>query len=105
MRAKLLTTDFNLAKMAEFQGVPWLNLNQLSKSLRPELMLGEIISVELAKAGKEDGQAVGYLEDGSMVVVVDGRNHVGRRVNAEVTSVLPTAGGKMVFARYNSEET
>ncbi len=104
MGAKLLTTDFNLAKMAEFQGVPWLNLNQLAKSLRPELMLGEIISVELAKAGKEDGQAVGYLEDGSMVVVLDGRNHVGRRVNAEVTSVLPTAGGKMVFARFDREE-
>jgi len=104
MGAKLLTTDFNLAKMAEFQGVPWLNLNQLSKSLRPELMLGEVISVELAKAGKEEGQAVGFLEDGSMVVVVDGRSHVGRRVNAEVTSVLPTAGGKMVFARFESEE-
>lgn len=105
MKAKLLTTDFNLAKMAEFQGVPWLNLNHLAKSLRPELMLGEIISVELAKAGKEDGQAVGYLEDGSMVVVLDGRAHVGRRVNAEVTSVLPTAGGKMVFARFEREET
>ena len=105
MKAKLLTTDFNLAKMAEFQGVPWLNLNHLAKSLRPELMLGEIISVELAKAGKEEGQAVGYLEDGSMVVVLDGRNHVGRRVNAEVTSVLPTAGGKMVFARFEREET
>lgn len=99
MRAKLLTTDYNLAKMAEFHGVQWLNLNQLAKSLRPELMIGEVVGLELSKPGKEEGQAVGYLEDGSMVVVVDGRAQLGRRVEAEVTSVLPTAGGKLVFAR------
>lgn len=104
MRAKLLTTDFNLAKMAEFQGVQCLNLNQLSKSLRPELLLGEVVNIELARPGKDEGQAVGYLEDGSMVVVVDGRKHIGHRVEAEVTSVLPTAGGKMIFARLVNEE-
>lgn len=99
MRAKLLTTDYNLTKLAEFQGVQCLNLNQLAKSLRPELVLGEVLSIELSRPGKEEGQAVGYLEDGSMVVVVDGRNQLGRRVDVEVTSVLPTSGGKMVFAR------
>lgn len=99
MRAKLLTTDYNLAKMAEFQGVPWLNLNQLAKSLQPDLMMGEEVEVELVKAGKEDGQAVGFLPDGSMVVVTGGRAHVGRRVTAEIVSVIPSAGGKMVFAR------
>ncbi len=99
MRAKLLTTDYNLAKMAEFQGVPWLNLNELARSLRSELMLGETVEVELVKPGKDEGQAVGFLEDGSMVVVNAGRAHLGRRVSAEITSVLPTAGGKMVFAR------
>jgi len=99
MRAKLLTTDYNLAKMAEFHGVHWLNLNSLAKSLRPELMLGERLEVDLVKPGKEDGQAVGYIEDGSMVVVNDGRAFVGRRVQAEIISVLPTAGGKMIFAR------
>jgi uncharacterized protein YacL len=99
MRAKLLTTDFNLTKLAEFQGVQCLNLNQLAKSLRPELMLGEVVNIELNRPGKEESQAVGYLEDGSMVVVVNGRNHLGHRVNAEITSVLPTTGGKMVFAR------
>lgn len=104
MRAKLLTTDYNLAKMAEFHGVQWLNLNQLAKSLRPELMIGEVVSLELSKPGKEEGQAVGYLDDGSMVVVVDGRAQIGRRVEAEVTSVLPTAGGKMVFARLNGPQ-
>lgn len=99
MRAKLITTDFNLAKMAEFHGVHWLDINLLARALRPELMLGEILQVELAKAGREGGQAVGYLADGSMVVVEDGQPHIGRRVKVEVTSVLPTAGGKMVFAR------
>jgi uncharacterized protein YacL len=99
MRGKLLTTDYNLAKLAEFHGVPWLNLNALAKSLRPELMLGERLEVELVKPGKEEGQAVGYLEDGSMVVVNGGRGLIGQRVHAEIMSVLPTAGGKMVFAR------
>src|SRR5581483_146107 len=100
MRAKLLTTDYNLAKMAEFHGVPWLNLNALAKSLRPELMLGERLEVDLVKPGKEDGQAVGFVEDGSMVVVNGGRPHIGRRVHADIVSVLPTAGGKMIFARH-----
>jgi len=99
MRAKLLTTDYNLGKMAEFHGVQWLNLNLLSKSLRPELMVGEPVEVDLVKPGKDDGQAVGYLEDGSMVVINDGRAYLGRRVNAEIVSVLPTGGGKMIFAR------
>jgi uncharacterized protein YacL len=99
MKAKLLTTDYNLAKMAEFQGVPWLNLNQLAKSLQPEFMLGEQIEVELVKAGKEEGQTVGFLPDGSMVVVAASRAHLGRRVTAEIVSVIPSAGGKMVFAR------
>jgi uncharacterized protein YacL len=86
--------------MAEFHGVPWLNLNSLAKSLRPELMLGERLDVDLVKPGKEEGQAVGYIEDGSMVVVNGARQHIGRRVQAEIISVLPTAGGKMIFARH-----
>ncbi len=104
MRAKLLTTDYNLAKLAEFHGVPWLNLNSLARSLRPEVMLGERIEVDLVKAGKEEGQAVGFLEDGSMVVVNGGRAHLGRRVEVEIVSVLPTSGGKMVFARVESDD-
>ena len=100
MKAKLLTTDYNLAKVAEFHGVPWLNLNALAKSLRPELMIGERIDIDLVKPGKEDGQAVGFLEDGSMVVVNDARIFIGQRVQGEIISVLPTAGGKMVFAKH-----
>lgn len=99
MQAKLLTTDYNLAKMAEFHGVHWLNLNSLAKSLRPEVMLGERVEVDLMKPGKEGDQAVGYLDDGSMVVVNAGRPLIGQRVQAEIVSVLPTAGGKMIFAR------
>jgi uncharacterized protein YacL len=98
MKAKLLTTDYNLAKMAEFHGVVWLNLNQLAKSLQPELMQGEQIEVELVKQGKEEGQAIGFLSDGSMVVVTAGRAYMGRRVTVEIVSVIPSAGGKMVFA-------
>jgi uncharacterized protein YacL len=103
MRAKLLTTDYNLAKMAEFHGVQWLNIHNLARALRPELVLGESLEVELMKPGKEDGQAVGYLEDGSMVVVTAGRERIGQRVHAEITSVLPTAGGKMIFARLTGD--
>ena len=103
MKAKLLTTDFNLAKMAEFHGVHWLNLNVLAKALRPDLAIGERLEVELVKAGKDDGQAVGFLEDGSMVVVSGARMLVGRSVHVEISSVLPSAGGKMIFARLVSE--
>ena len=103
MRAKLLTTDYNLAKMAEFQGVPWLNLNKLSKSLQPELMIGERLEIELVKPGKEEGQAIGYLADGSMVVVTGGRQHIGQHVGVEIISLLPTGAGKMIFARMGSE--
>ena len=99
LRARLLTTDFNLAKMAEFHGVHWLNLNQLARSLRPELIVGERFEVELVKPGKEEGQAIGFLEDGSMVVVQNARSLIGRRTTVEISSILPSAGGKMVFAR------
>jgi len=103
MRAKLLTTDYNLAKMAEFHGVPWLNLNTLARALRQEFLVGDTVEIDLVKLGKEEGQAVGFLEDGSMVVVNAARAYVGRRVNAEITSVLPSGGGKMLFARFVGE--
>lgn len=103
MRAKLLTTDTNLATMAKFQGVPWLNLHALENALRPELVIGESIALELVKPGKEEGQALGYLADGTMVVVNNGRAFVGKRVTAEIIGVLPSAGGKMVFANLLGE--
>lgn len=103
MRAKLLTTDTNLATMAKFQGVAWLNLHALENALRPELVIGESIALELVKPGKEDGQALGYLADGTMVVVNNGRAFVGKRVTAEIIGVLPSAGGKMIFANLLGE--
>lgn len=103
MKAKLLTTDTNLATMAKFQGVSWLNLHALEAALRPELVIGESVAVELLKPGKEDGQALGYLPDGSMVVVNNGRAFVGKRVSAEIIGVLPSAGGKMVFSNLLGE--
>ena len=105
LRAKLLTTDYNLAKMAEFHGVQWLNLNHLAQALHQELMVGDTIEIDLVKPGKEEGQAVGFMEDGSMVVVGAGRSHLGQRVSVEITSVLPSAGGKIVFARFTGSAT
>lgn len=99
MRAKLLTMDYNLAKLAEFHGVPWLNVHALGKAMRRELLLGETIEVELVKPGREEHQAVGYLEDGSMVVVQQARAFLGRTVTTEITSIIPSGGGKMLFAR------
>jgi uncharacterized protein YacL len=103
MRAKLLTTDTNLAKMAQFQGVTWLNLHALEVALRPELVIGESIALDLVKIGKEDGQALGYLPDGSMVVVNNARAFVGKRITAEIIGVLPSGGGKMIFANLLGE--
>jgi uncharacterized protein YacL len=103
MKAKLLTTDVNLAKMAEFQGVPWLNLHALEKALRPELVVGESIELELVKPGKDEGQAVGYLPDGSMVVVNNGRAYMGKRVTVEIIGAMPTGGGKLIFANLLGE--
>jgi uncharacterized protein YacL len=103
MRAKLLTTDTNLASMAKFQGVEWLNLHALESALRPELVIGESIAVELVKPGKDEGQALGYLPDGSMVVVNNARAFVGKRVTAEIIGVLPSGSGKMIFAKLLGE--
>jgi len=99
MKAKIMTTDFNLAQMAEFHTIDWLNINALSKALNPDFNIGEIFDVELVKEGKEPGQAVGFLNDGSMVVVNDGYDLIGQAVRIEVQSILPSAGGKMVFAK------
>lgn len=99
MKAKLLTTDYSLAKLAEFHNIEWLNLNALSKALNPEVSVGQYLDIELVKPGKEGHQGVGYLSDGSMVVVNEAFEFIGQVVVAEVISILPSAGGKMIFAR------
>ncbi|HEY4246960.1 MAG TPA: PIN domain-containing protein [Lacunisphaera sp.] len=105
MRAKLLTTDTNLAKMAQFQGVTWLNLHALENAMRLELAIGESLSIDLVKTGKDEGQALGYLQDGSMVVVNNARALIGKRVTAEIIGVLPSGGGKIIFANLLGEAT
>ena len=100
MQACLCTTDYNLAKVAAVQGVTVLNINQLTNALRPTVIAGEVINLTIIKEGKESGQGVAYLDDGTMVVVEDARSFVGETVRAEVTSVMQTAAGRMFFARY-----
>lgn len=103
MKAKLLTTDFNLAKMAEFHGVEWLNITELVKSLNQEVSVGTQINVELVRPGKDAGQAIGYLPDGSMLVVNNARKLIGQEIRVEIDSVVPSSGGKMVFATHRPE--
>jgi uncharacterized protein YacL len=100
MQAKLLTTDFNLAKLAEFHGIDWLNITALVKALNQEVSVGTRVSVELVRPGKDAGQAIGYLPDGSMLVVNNGRKWIGQEIRVEVDSVVPSSGGKMVFATH-----
>lgn len=99
MKAKLITTDQNLAKLAEFHGVICINPSDLTRAIQPILAVGEAVDVDLIKPGKEDGQAVGYLVDGSMVVVNDAKSFIGSRIAAEIISIMPSAGGRLVFAR------
>jgi uncharacterized protein YacL len=103
LKAKLLTTDYNLAKIAEFKGVEWLNITALIKALNQEVSVGSRLSVELVRPGKDSGQAIGYLPDGSMLVVNNGRKWIGKEVSVEVDSVVPSAGGKMVFASFHAD--
>ncbi len=102
-RASVVTTDFNLNRVAQLQGVRVLNLNDLAAALRPLVLPGEEVTVQLLREGKEPGQGVGYLEDGTMIVVEGGRTLVGTTVEAVVTSVLQTSAGRMVFARPKQE--
>jgi uncharacterized protein YacL len=99
MNAKVITNDFNLNKVAEFHGVPVLNINQLSNSLKPVVLPGEEMRVALIKEGKDQHQAIGYLDDGTMVVVENGRKRLNEEVEVTVTSVLQTTAGRMIFTR------
>ncbi|MCD4783919.1 MAG: TRAM domain-containing protein [Candidatus Eremiobacteraeota bacterium] len=97
--AELMTTDYNLAKVAQLQGLIVLNVNELANSLKPVVLPGEEMEVKIIREGKESGQGVGYLDDGTMIVVEDGKRHIGEKINATVTSVIQTVAGKMIFSR------
>ncbi len=104
LSAKILTNDFNLNKVAEFQGVTILNINELANALRPVVLPGEALEVHLVKEGKEHNQAIAYLEDGTMVVVDNAKRHLGSDQKVTVTSVLQTAAGRMIFGKLDPEK-
>lgn len=96
---KVVTNDFNLNKVCELQGVSVLNINDLANAVKPVVLPGEEIVVLVIKDGKEFGQGIGYLDDGTMIVIEGGREHIGNRLEVVVTSVLQTSAGRMIFAK------
>lgn len=99
LEAKILTVDFNLNRVATLQGVKVLNINELANAIKPVVFPGEQMHIKLIKEGKEHNQAVGYLDDGTMVVVEEARRFVGQEVDVVVTSVLQTQAGRMIFTK------
>jgi uncharacterized protein YacL len=99
MGGKVVTNDFNLNKVAMIQGVKVLNINELANALKPVVLPGEEMNVFLVKEGKEPGQAVAYLDDGTMIVVEGGKKLIGRNIDVSVTTVLQTSAGRMIFAK------
>ena len=103
MEGKVVTGDFNLNKVAKLQNVGVINLNEVANSLKPVFLPGEKISVKVVKEGEEARQGIGYLDDGTMVVIEDGRDKIGDVVDISVTSMLQTSAGRMVFGRYEGQ--
>jgi uncharacterized protein YacL len=100
LEGKVVTNDYNLNKVAKLHNVGVINLNDLSNALKPLFIPGETLEVRLVKPGEEHGQGIGYLDDGTMVVIEGGRDHINQAVMATVTSVLQTSAGRMVFGRF-----
>ena len=99
MNGKVVTNDFNLNKVATIKGIPVLNINELANTLKPVVLPGEEMMLSLVKEGKEKDQAVAYLDDGTMIVVEEGRRFIGQTIKTVVTSVLQTTAGRMIFAK------
>jgi uncharacterized protein YacL len=95
---KILTNDFNLHKVAELQGIEVLNINQLANAMKPAVLPGETLNVQILREGKSQGQGIAYLDDGTMVVIENARRFIGREVEVSVTSVLQTTAGRMIFS-------
>ena len=100
LEGKVVTGDYNLNKVARLHNVPVINLNDIANALKPVFLPGEEVEVRIVKPGEEDGQGVGYLEDGTMIVVEGGREHLQKTVLISVTSVLQTSAGRMIFGRF-----
>lgn len=103
LRAPVLTNDYNLNRVAELQGVTILNINELANAVKAVYLPGEILTVRVIQEGREPGQGVGYLDDGTMVVVQDGNEHIGVELVTVVTKVLQTAAGRMIFSKPENE--
>lgn len=99
LNAKIFTNDYNLNKVAELQGISVLNINELANALKPVVLPGEMMEVKIVKEGKEFNQGVGYLDDGTMIVVDNARERIGQTLQVIVSSVLQTQAGKMIFAK------
>lgn len=97
LNAKIVTNDYNLAKVAEVQGIKVLNINQLANALKPVVLPGEVLRLQILKEGKEQGQGIAYLEDGTMVVVENASKFLGKEVDVSVTSILQTTAGRLIF--------
>lgn len=95
----VVTNDFNLNKVSDLQGVPVLNINDLANAVKPVVLPGEELTVQVIKDGKEDKQGVAYLDDGTMIVVEGGKGHIGQTIEVVITSVLQTSAGRMIFAK------
>ncbi len=98
LHCPIITNDFNLNRVAELQGVKVLNINELANAVKPVLLPGEDILIKIMQDGKELGQGVGYLDDGTMIVVEGGRQYMGMTIEVSVTRVLQTVAGRMIFA-------
>jgi uncharacterized protein YacL len=105
VHGKIVTNDSNLNKVAELQGIEVLNINELANSLKPVVLPGEEMNVKVLKEGKESGQGVAYLDDGTMIVVDNGKKQIGKVIDVIVTSVLQTPAGRMIFARLKEDTT
>ncbi len=102
MKASIITTDYNLSQVAKLQGVDVLNVNDLSKAVKPIVIPGEELDIFVMKPGKEPKQGVGHLDDGTMVVIEDGRPYIGKKVRIVVTNLLQTSTGRIIFGRVKS---
>jgi uncharacterized protein YacL len=102
--AKIVTNDFNLNKVAQLQGVPVLNVNELANALKPVVLPGEAMRVFILKEGKEYNQGVAYLDDGTMVVVDNAKRMISKTIDIAVTSVLQTTAGKMIFGKFEDRK-
>ena len=102
IKAKVITNDYNLNKVAQLEGIPVLNINDLSNALKAVILPGEEMNTQIIKEGKEPEQGIAYLDDGTMIVVEDGHKYIGKKVNILVTSILQTPAGRMIFGRVKS---